>query len=415
MRLRAVAVLMHRYVGLAITIPLIVAALTGSAIAFNDELERWLSPELFVVADDGSPLLDPLTLRERVEAAVWPHARVDYVALDQQLGRAVLTILSPGLGQPPAPEHDLSPVQAFVDPRSGVILGQRTWGEASLRAKDLMPFVNRLHFSLAMGAVGSYALGVTALLWTLDCFVGVYLTLPRRLRPGNTAIGDRHFWPRWKVAWQIQWRRSLFRLQFDLHRALSLWAWALLLILAWSSVSFNLPEVYTPVTSRVLGLRQLADLPLRPEALERPRVDWKSALDTGRALMAKQAKDAGFMVLREEGLGLDRAHGTYSFTVKSTKDLGRWAQTSVVFDADSASLLSTDWPAHPSEEPGDVIGRWLTWLHMVVVFGVTLQIVVCVAGLAIVGLTGTGVYIWVVKRNAHRIARSRMTPPLHTS
>ncbi|HUL09594.1 MAG TPA: PepSY-associated TM helix domain-containing protein, partial [Candidatus Acidoferrum sp.] len=70
---------------------------------------------------------------------------------------------------------------------------------------------------------------------------------------------------------------------------------------------------------------------------------------------------------------------------------------------------------HPSEEPGDVIGRWLTWLHMVVVFGVTLQIVVCVAGLAIVGLTGTGVYIWVVKRNAHRIARSRMTPPLHTS
>lgn len=42
-----------------------------------------------------------------------------------------------------------------------------------------MPFVYRLHYSLALDTIGTYAFGIIALLWTLDCFIGAYLTLPR--------------------------------------------------------------------------------------------------------------------------------------------------------------------------------------------------------------------------------------------
>ena len=41
-----------------------------------------------------------------------------------------------------------------------------------------MPFIYRLHYSLALDTFGSYAFGIVALLWTLDCFVAIWLSFP---------------------------------------------------------------------------------------------------------------------------------------------------------------------------------------------------------------------------------------------
>ncbi len=40
-----------------------------------------------------------------------------------------------------------------------------------------MPFIWQLHLSLALGEWGAWVLGI-ALVWTLDCLIGFYLTLP---------------------------------------------------------------------------------------------------------------------------------------------------------------------------------------------------------------------------------------------
>ncbi|MGH8532637.1 MAG: PepSY domain-containing protein [Gammaproteobacteria bacterium] len=40
---------LHRYAGLAIAFFLVVVGLTGSVLAFYEELERWLNPQLFTV------------------------------------------------------------------------------------------------------------------------------------------------------------------------------------------------------------------------------------------------------------------------------------------------------------------------------------------------------------------------------
>ncbi|MGH8615454.1 MAG: PepSY domain-containing protein, partial [Gammaproteobacteria bacterium] len=52
--------LMHRYVGLAMTVFLILVGLTGSVLAFNHELDRWLNPELLSVPVREAPMLDPI-------------------------------------------------------------------------------------------------------------------------------------------------------------------------------------------------------------------------------------------------------------------------------------------------------------------------------------------------------------------
>ena len=69
-------VFVHRWAGLAMTLFLIIVGLTGSALAFREELDIWLNPELLTVAKRDAPLLDGFTLREKA-AALYPDARFD--------------------------------------------------------------------------------------------------------------------------------------------------------------------------------------------------------------------------------------------------------------------------------------------------------------------------------------------------
>ncbi len=71
--------------------------------------------------------------------------------------------------------------QVMINPYTGVVQGERRWGDITQGKKNIMPFIYRLHDSLALGIVGTYTFGIVSLLWTLDCFVGAYLTFPARV------------------------------------------------------------------------------------------------------------------------------------------------------------------------------------------------------------------------------------------
>ena len=104
--------------------------------------------------------------------------------------------------------------QVFVDPVSGEILGKREWGAVSLSRENLLPFLYKLHYSLHVPEMwgidtwGLWLMGSVALLWTIDCFVGFYLTLPvRRASPDQLPQPVRRklargWWDRWKPAWK---------------------------------------------------------------------------------------------------------------------------------------------------------------------------------------------------------------------
>ena len=71
-----------------------------------------------------------------------------------------------------------APDDIFVDPYTGMVLGSRHSGDLREGAKNTVPFVYDLHENLALGDAGALCLGVVALLWTFDCFVGLYLSFP---------------------------------------------------------------------------------------------------------------------------------------------------------------------------------------------------------------------------------------------
>jgi len=405
---RPLLVLVHRWVGLVMAGFLLVAGLTGALLAWNDELEAAVSPQLFRVtppAPDAAPV-DALVLRERVQTA-YPRALVAYAPLTFEPGHAqvlrLFALPDPATGVEPELLND----QVFVDPYTGRILGERKRGDLSQGLKNLMPFIYRLHYQLALGVVGSYAFGVIALLWTLDCFVGAYLTFPAPVRKGpkpNSAAkpGGKPWAARWWPSWKVRWGGGSYKLNFDLHRAGGLWVWAMLFVLAWSSVAFNLTEVYDPVMKAVFA-HQPDGGALKP--LPAPKIDpaigWYEARELGRRRMAEQARAQGFTIVREDALMHDPRSGVYHYSVISSRDVShRWGGTSLVFDADTGDSKGLWLPTGVAS--GDTIRTWLTSLHMAavggVVAGLPMKLFICSMGLVVAMLSVTGVVIWWKKR-----------------
>lgn len=398
--------LLHRYAGLAMAGFLVVVGLTGSLLAFLQELEHLINPQ-FQVADQGLPRLAPAALAERAEALA-PQAKANGVWLGQTdaVHVSVAPRNDPATGRPYALDYD----RLVLNPYTGAELGRYTWGAISAGLINFMPFVYQLHYALALDEAGGTVLGIVALVWTLDCFVAFYLTLPARRKRHFLLAGEsKNWWRRWRPAWQVKWRASATRINFDLHRAGGLWLWLALLVFAWSSVYMNLWDSVYPTAMRWVSEYRdpWAELPKRGQPLEQPALDWRQANRIGEALMARAAREEGFAVERPVALRIDREHGIYVYQVRSSRDIqDRAGETRVFFDADSGEPRGLSLPT--GQYGGNTVTSWLFALHMGNVFGLPYRIFVCLLGIAITVLSVTGVVIWLKKRQAASLRQMRL-------
>ncbi|WP_400770587.1 PepSY-associated TM helix domain-containing protein [Methylosinus sporium] len=410
--IRGVFVFLHRWVGLLMTVFLVIVGVTGSLLAFNNELEHVFAPQLFAEPRPGEAQLDMATLAERAATLVPPHTRVTSV----DLGARVIPVKMPPdqatirfraetnpetgkpyeLGKP----YEKGWGQFYVDPWTGAALGRPMSSDLSEGLINFMPFIYRLHYALALGSTGATILGIVAVAWTIDCFVGFYLTLP---------ISLSGFWRKWKTAWLIKRKGGFFRLNLDLHRASGLWLWPVLFIFAWSSVGFNMRVVYdwamTPLFEHGSpnGVKMIEHMKLPVK--ERHALDWRAAQAVGAKLIEEQGARQGFVVGEAWGLSYSEKGGSYHYMIHSGDPFfSPHCAASVDFDADTGDLLNVRSPA-AAAPLGNEIRSWLFALHMAHVFGMPFRILVCALGLVITVLAATGVYIWWKKRNA-RIAQT---------
>lgn len=390
---RAAAVAVHRYVGLAMTVFLVVAGLTGSALSYYHELDAALNPGLLraAVRSDSVGMLELEELRRAIHSQLPGGLSVEQMPLGTEPGDAVAVWAEPE-GAKTSQDDEF-----FFDPYTGQLLGSRKWGDLSQGRKNLMPFLYRLHFALALGDVGEYLMGVIALLWTMDCFVGASLTLP----PG-TAKGQGSFpyLRRWRRAWLIR-KTHLFSFVFSWHRASGLWVWAFLFVFAWSAVGLNLTEVYQPVMKATFGMDERASQSFA--RLNEPRLDpelsYDEAMERARELLASQAAEQGFEVINERHLRYDASTGAYRYRVYSSLDISaRYPNTTLYLDGDDGRLLSFESPL--GKRAGTAITAWLYHLHWgsVTRLGLPYRVFVSVMGLVVSGLSVTGVWVWWRKR-----------------
>jgi uncharacterized iron-regulated membrane protein len=385
----------HRYVGLALVPFLIVLGLTGSIIAYDAELERAISPQLFATSRPGDSPLSLAELAQRAEAAA-PEARLAYLIRRPDTAIARMRPRIDASGVTPDVNFD----QLFLDPFTGAELGRRREGDLSQGWINLIPFIYSLHRDLAAGQTGVLILGVISLVSTVDCFLALYLTLP---------LTFVMFWRRWSRSWRVRRSHNSFRLNFDLHRAGSLWSCPLLVVFAWSGVMMNLPPAYEFVTGSLFEYQSsskvIASAAARPN--ETPRLGWSEAEKVGGRIISEQAALRGFTLGRPDSLGYVPALGAYSYGAASGLDVrGRSSDTGVWFDGDTGELRWTVFPT--GERTGNTVSSWLWALHFGDVADSALyRLLVFLLGLWVVGLSVTGVAIWQLKRSARNIQRVR--------
>lgn len=395
--MRPVLVKLHRWFGLGTAAFLFVSGLTGAIIAWDSELDAWLNPSFYQARTAGPPL-PPLDLAARVEAAN-PRLRITYLPLGIEPGRTLVARVQGRIDPATREPYSLGFNQIAIDPATGAIQVRREWGAFSLSRINLMPFLYALHYTLHLPftfgghAAGVWLLGLVAVVWLIDSLIALTLAFPSAKT--------------WRKSFAFRLRRGGYALTFDLHRSSGVWIWGVLVVVATTSISMNLPgpvmrplvSIFSKVTpSPFFEPSQLPMPAPAGPALPRERIV-ALAVEAGREARIG-ARPGGILFVPAMNL-----YGVGYFAPGGESGEGPLGNPWIYWDAVTGARVVADIPGRGSA--GDTFLQAQFPLHSGRIAGVAGRIAISCIGVAVAVLSLTGLMIWLKKRAARRRTRGR--------
>jgi uncharacterized iron-regulated membrane protein len=417
--MRAAFVVVHRWAGLVTAAFLFFSGVTGAVISWDHALDEWLNSHLTEARTQGAarPSTELANLIEQRD----PRLRVSYLVTTPEPGASLAFFVEPRIDPATGKRFPVDYNQVFLDPATGDELGHRYWGAVwPVTRENFVSFLYKLHYSLHIPEFwgsdrwGTRLLGIIAIIWTLDCFVGFYLTLPGRKRvtaamaPTVARQIARGFWARWKPAWSIKSRGSAYRITFDIHRAFGLWTWGLLLVIAFTAFSLNLYyEVFSPVMKAVSSYTPTPFELRTPAPLDKPaipRLSFAEIIARGEA----DGRSRGW----SEPVGAvyyAQLYDIYSVSFFKPGDdhgAGGVGPAQLYYDGQDGRPLGARIPWQGTA--ADVFVQAQFPMHSGRILGLPGRILVSAMGLIVAALSVTGLVIWIRKRSARRAVRAKI-------
>lgn len=207
MKLRKLALIWHRYLGLTFGILLVILGLTGSALVFHREIDHALNPSLMhVTPQTEHQSIDTILASAR---QAYPNLQLQSITFPEPPGRTTDLISLKPRRQLEAEQS----TEVFVNPYTAEVLGSRQ------SDRHLTAFLYKLHLSLFAGEVGEAVVGVCGLLLIVLGFTGLIL------------------WPGWNNlahGFRIRWNASIQRVNYDIHNVWGFWSNIFLVIIGFT-------------------------------------------------------------------------------------------------------------------------------------------------------------------------------------
>lgn len=378
-RLRVVFLKLHLYLGLWFGLLFVLLGLTGTAIAWRDEIDTALNPDLLVAS---GPAPFPAT-------PAMAQAAADRLLGDPAYGKPNLLMLpahadgvftawyplkgpDAGLGRSR---------QVMIDPATLQIKGERDWGVPGLSRRALMPTLFHLHRYLLAGETGKTITGVAGMVLLFTVIFGIVLWWPKlKARAWLQAVRITHggSWPRFN---------------YSLHRAGGIFAAPVLAIIAFSGWYLNLPKWVTPIVASVMTVTP----PGKP--VSAPHAPDAKPLGVAEVVRVAQAEYPGALVTR---VGFPRKAGdAYEVRLRQADEVRQDSgATRLWLDAFTGRRLGV---RDPKDAPsGDTFLNWMFPLHTGEAFGVPGRAFITAFGLTPLIFAVTGVLIWWKRRRGHQ-------------
>jgi uncharacterized iron-regulated membrane protein len=256
--MRRIILNIHLFLGVSAAFFLLILSATGMVIAFEHDIDRWLHPSLWLVKPLGRQLPEQELIRiaERTYSparvvTVQVFSRPDVVQILQMSDRG----------------------SVYIDPWSGSIRG-RVAGPT--RTQKWLGYIHQLHLRLIPDPASTPSLSAPGKL-IVSC-AGLAMCL---LVPTGFIL-----WWRTRTT-SIQWSGSWFRVFFDVHRVVGIYAFVLLFVSAFTGVliGFDFAEkiiysaMHSPMPTRLKP-------PLAEESAGRPSITVDQAMSAARNAIA---------------------------------------------------------------------------------------------------------------------------------
>jgi uncharacterized iron-regulated membrane protein len=340
---RRVLLKLHLWLGLATALPMLVVALTGAFLVYGEEADEALDPQLFKVAAGPSPL--PVQeLYQRVRDAC-PAETVVGCALPKGATSSFSC-------------HTRSRLYVYVDPYTGRVLGSKHL-ETGLRRKMFL-----VHSQLMAGKAGHTIVMVSTGVSIVLIVTGVLL------------------WLKFKIL-GVTWKANAWRVNFDLHSVLGLYAAVFFLILSVTGFLIGYDSFFYPLILKASG-----GTPMNFQAKSRPAGGGDATLDAVIAAARQRMPEA---TVRYVGLA-QKPEDPVSIYLRQPEDPTAFGRSRVRVDRYRADVLvardtrSSNW--------GEAVVDFTEAVHFGDIYGTPTRLIAFMSSLAAAGQVLTGFFIW---------------------
>lgn len=365
----------HLWAGIAFSLYMVVIALTGAILVFEDELTATTLPARLTPYNAAHTMAIPEEMRKFTEAC--PGCTATF-----------LTMPSPAVPafQIRATDTNHHEFALVGDPITGALHPYpRTW----------VNWVHDLHLYLLLGsAYGVQVNGVGAIVLLVLALTGLLLWW-QGIRNWTRALG---------ISLRTNWRR----INFDAHHAIGIWTLGIVSWWAISGVYFAWYRQFADAVNAISPLRGMLSPAISPIAAANGRASLSAVISA-----AQQASPQG----RLFGISDPSLAGSTIFAQMDLRAPGDFAHRDIVTIATSNARVLTIWHYGQNQSLGD----WIMWsmhpLHFGTIWGLPFKILWFLLGVSLAVLTLTGLIMYWNRYLRHRIqpqkphqTRSRVVP-----